>query len=108
MHESEWRKDIAIHPLFTLHKTNQSLLNLTVRQSFNLVFFDAFAPSAQPELWTQQVFEKMFQLLSDKGALVTYCSKGDVRRAMQAAGFKVEKLQGPPRKREMLRAIKIA
>jgi len=106
MHESEWEKDIAIHSLFTLHKTNQSLLNLTTNQSFNLIFFDAFAPTAQPELWTQQIFEKMFHLLSDQGVLVTYCSKGDVRRAMTATGFKVEKLQGPPRKREMLRAIK--
>jgi tRNA U34 5-methylaminomethyl-2-thiouridine-forming methyltransferase MnmC len=106
MHESEWGKDIAIHSSFTLHKTNQSLLDLTINQSFNLIFFDAFAPTAQPELWTQQVFEKMFYLLSDQGVLVTYCSKGDVRRAMAAAGFKVEKLQGPPGKREMLRATK--
>jgi tRNA U34 5-methylaminomethyl-2-thiouridine-forming methyltransferase MnmC len=106
MHESEWEKDVAIHPLFTLHKTNQSLLNLTTHHPFNLIFFDAFAPSAQPELWTKEIFEKLFQLLANKGMLVTYCSKGDVRRAMQAAGFKVEKLQGPPRKREMLRAIK--
>jgi tRNA U34 5-methylaminomethyl-2-thiouridine-forming methyltransferase MnmC len=107
MHESEWEKDIAIHPLFTLHKSNQSLLNLTTNQFFNLIFFDAFAPTTQPELWTAKVFEKMFHLLIDKGVLVTYCSKGDVRRTMQAAGFKVEKLQGPPRKREMLRAIKL-
>ncbi len=107
MHESKWEKDIAIHPLFTLHKTNQSLLNVTIDQSFNLIFFDAFAPTAQPELWTQHVFEKMFYLLSSQGVLVTYCSKGAVRRAMAAAGFKVEKLPGPPGKREMLRATKI-
>jgi len=106
MHECEWEKDVLIHPLFTLHKTNQSLLDLTTHHSFNLIFFDAFAPAAQPELWTQQVFEKMIQLLANKGVLVTYCSKGDVRRAMIAAGFEVKKLQGPPRKREMLRAIK--
>jgi len=106
MHESIWEKDVLIHPLFELHKTNQSLLNLPVNQSFHLIFFDAFAPSAQPELWTQQVFEKMFHLLSQNGTLVTYCSKGDVRRAMLAAGFNVEKLKGPLGKREMLRAIK--
>ena len=106
MHECEWGKDVSIHPLFTLHKTNESLLNLVTDHAFNLIFFDAFAPAAQPELWTQQVFKKMFQLLANKGMLVTYCSKGDVRRAMLAADFKVEKLQGPPRKREMLRAIK--
>jgi len=108
MHECDWEKDIAIHPLFVLYKTNQSLLKLsTAESSFNLIFFDAFAPTAQPELWTQDVFEKIFHLLSNEGVLVTYCSKGDVRRAMMATGFKIEKLQGPPRKREMLRATKI-
>jgi tRNA U34 5-methylaminomethyl-2-thiouridine-forming methyltransferase MnmC len=108
MHESAWEKDVAIHPLFVLHKTNQSLINLAVGHAFDLIFFDAFAPAAQPELWTEQVFEKMYHLLKNRGVLVTYCSKGDVRRAMLAAGFSVEKLQGPPRKREMLRANKIA
>src|SRR6266487_1288648 len=94
LHESPWEKDVDIHPLFTLHKTNQSLLNLSIDQPFQLIYFDAFAPNAQPELWTQQVFEKMFHLLAHNGVLVTYCSKGDVRRAMKAAGFTVEKLQG--------------
>ncbi|HXL57810.1 MAG TPA: tRNA (5-methylaminomethyl-2-thiouridine)(34)-methyltransferase MnmD [Chitinophagaceae bacterium] len=107
LHESPWEKDINIHSLFTLHKTNQSLLNLSIDQPFQLIYFDAFAPNAQPELWTQQVFEKMFHLLAHNGVLVTYCSKGDVRRAMKAAGFTVEKLQGPPGKREMIRAVKI-
>lgn len=106
MHECEWEKDIAIHPLFTLHKTNQSLLSISTNQLFNLIYFDAFSPNAQPELWTQQVFEQMFQLLQKKGVLVTYCSKGDVRRTMLAAGFTVEKLKGPPGKREMIRAAK--
>jgi tRNA U34 5-methylaminomethyl-2-thiouridine-forming methyltransferase MnmC len=108
MHESDWEKDIPVHPLFVLHKTNQSLLRLSIpKSSFNLIFFDAFAPTAQPDLWTQDVFEKMFHSLSNQGVLVTYCSKGNVRRAMIAAGFKVEKLQGPLGKREMLRAMKI-
>jgi tRNA U34 5-methylaminomethyl-2-thiouridine-forming methyltransferase MnmC len=106
MHESAWEKDITIHPLFTLHKTNQSLLHLSTSQPFNLIYFDAFAPNAQPELWTQEVFEKMFHLLTEQGILVTYCSKGDVRRAMSAAGFTIEKLSGPPGKREMMRALK--
>jgi tRNA U34 5-methylaminomethyl-2-thiouridine-forming methyltransferase MnmC len=106
MHESAWEKNIDVHSLFTLHKTNQSLLHLSTYQSFNLIYFDAFAPNAQPELWTQKVFEKMFHLLCENGILVTYCSKGDVRRAMVTAGFTVEKLPGPPRKREMIRALK--
>ena len=63
MHESAWEKDISIHSLFILHKTNQSLLDLLTHQPFNLIYFDAFAPNAQPELWTQEVFERMFNLL---------------------------------------------
>lgn len=106
IHESAWEKDIAIHPLFTLHKTNQSLLHFSTNQPFDLIYFDAFAPKPQPELWTQEVFEKMFHLLCENGILVTYCSKGDVQRAMIAAGFTVEKLPGPPGKREMIRGSK--
>ncbi len=73
---------------------------------YDLVYFDAFAPSAQPELWTLPIFEKMFAALRPGGTLVTYCAKGDVKRAMKAAGFVVEALPGPPRKREMTRARK--
>lgn len=74
--------------------------------SYNLIYFDAFAPSAQPDLWTDAVFENMFRLLKPGGALVTYCAKGAVKRSMKAAGFEVEALPGPPRKREMTRAWK--
>jgi|TARA_B110000211_G_scaffold74259_1_gene86544 tRNA U34 5-methylaminomethyl-2-thiouridine-forming methyltransferase MnmC len=74
--------------------------------SFDLIYFDAFAPSAQPELWTDEVFEKMFKILAKGGCLVTYCAKGVVKRSMKAAGFEVERLPGPPRKREMTRAWK--
>jgi tRNA U34 5-methylaminomethyl-2-thiouridine-forming methyltransferase MnmC len=107
MHKSAWEKDTIIHQLFTLHKTHQSFLNLSAHQPFNLVYFDAFAPDAQPELWAQEVFEKIFHLLAENGTLVTYCSKGYVCRAMIAAGFMVEKLPGPPGKREMIKAVKI-
>ena len=74
--------------------------------SYDLVYFDAFAPSAQPDLWTDAVFENMYGLLKPGGALVTYCAKGAVKRSMKAAGFEVEALPGPPRKREMTRAWK--
>lgn len=72
----------------------------------DVIYFDAFAPRFQPELWTQEVFERMHHALRPGGLLVTYCAKGDVRRAMIAAGFTVERLPGPPGKREMLRATK--
>lgn len=73
---------------------------------FNLIYFDAFGPRVQPELWSSTIFERMYDVLLPGGILVTYCSKGSVRRNMQEAGFEVEKLPGPPGKREMLRAIK--
>ena len=104
LHQCDWEKDISITPFFTLHKTKNSLKNFTASKLQNLIFYDAFAPSAQPELWTKETFEKLYQILLPGGILVTYCSKSDVRRAMQAAGFIVEKIQGPRGKREMVRA----
>ena len=74
--------------------------------AYDLIYFDAFAPSAQPELWSDAIFENMYDLLSKGGILTTYCAKGVVKRSMKAAGFEVEALPGPPRKREMTRAWK--
>lgn len=106
MHQCEWGKSIVMTENLLLHKSNHSVQTFEHKTPFHLIYFDAFAPSAQPELWTKEVFEKLYKLLIPEGILVTYCSKGDVRRAMQAAGFIIEKLPGPPGKREMLRAIK--
>ena len=78
-------------------------------KAFNLrIYFDAFGARVQPELWTQEVFKTMYTALKEDGVLVTYAAKGSVRRAMQAVGFTVERLPGPPGKREMLRATKTA
>ncbi|HET9747179.1 MAG TPA: tRNA (5-methylaminomethyl-2-thiouridine)(34)-methyltransferase MnmD [Chitinophagaceae bacterium] len=114
LHSCKWEKEIPITKYLALLKRNDNLLNLAGRRTgpefpepmklFELIYFDAFAPNAQPELWTKEVFDRMYAMLEPGGILVTYCSKGDVRRAMIAAGFEVEKLPGPPRKREMLRA----
>ena len=81
-------------------------MTLDRQQAFNLIYFDAFGPRVQPELWTAVVFEKMYNALKSDGVLVTYSAKGSVRRAMQEVGFQVERLPGPPGKREMLRATK--
>lgn len=105
-HVCDWEKDVSITPPFTLKKIRTDLINLSMDQPVNLIYFDAFAPAAQPELWTREVFEKLFSIMLPGGVLVTYCSKGDVRRAMQAAGLIVEKIPGPPGKREMVRAAK--
>lgn len=74
--------------------------------AFDVVYFDAFAPEKQPGMWTEDVFARMFRALRPGGVMVTYCAKGAVRRAMQAVGLTVERLPGPPGKREMLRATR--
>jgi tRNA U34 5-methylaminomethyl-2-thiouridine-forming methyltransferase MnmC len=104
MHECNWEEMREITEYFRLTKIKCNLLEYTTENSFYIIYFDAFAPNAQPELWTRKVFDKMYSLLQPGGILVTYCSKGDVRRNMIAAGFEVEKLPGPKGKREMLRA----
>jgi len=105
LHQCEWERDVPISPFFTLHKQKQSLLNVTTPALHHLVYFDSFAPAAQPEHWTKEVFEKLYPILLPGGILVTYCSKSIVRKAMQAAGFVVTKIPGPHGKREMVRAI---
>lgn len=106
LHQSKWNEEVALTEHFILRKEQTDLLNFTSQLPFHLIYFDAFAPSAQPELWTEEVFKKLFDLTAEKGVLVTYCSKGSVRRAMQAAGYTVTKLPGPPGKREIVRAEK--
>lgn len=106
LHASPWNQSINLTPWFTLQKDHTTLFNLSTAQLFNLIYYDAFAPNAQPELWTVDAFTQLFNMLTAGGILVTYCSKGDVRRAMQAAGFSIEKIPGPPGKREMVRARK--
>ena len=106
MHQCEWNKSLSFTENMLLHKSGHTLQTFEHKTKFNLIYFDAFAPNAQPELWGKEIFDKMYDLLAPGGILVTYCSKGDVRRNMIAAGFAVEKLQGPPGKREMLRAGK--
>jgi tRNA U34 5-methylaminomethyl-2-thiouridine-forming methyltransferase MnmC len=107
LHECKWDEDIAINEYFTFRKEQVDIINYSTNQPFNIVYYDAFAPTAQPELWTTEIFNKLNSLLFPEGILVTYCSKGDVRRAMQKAGLIVEKIPGPPGKREMVRAFKI-
>ncbi|MDZ4749879.1 MAG: tRNA (5-methylaminomethyl-2-thiouridine)(34)-methyltransferase MnmD [Saprospiraceae bacterium] len=75
-------------------------------EKFDCIFFDAFAPGAQPELWEQPVFDKLFNLTTVGGCLVTYCAQGEARRRMEKAGYIVDRIPGPPGKREMLRAVR--
>lgn len=104
LHAAPWAQPIVLSPWFTLLKFHSTLFDLPAIEPVHLIYYDAFAPGAQPELWTSDAFGLLFNMLLPGGILVTYCSKGDVRRAMQAAGFLVEKIPGPPGKREMVRA----
>ena len=106
IHAAEWGVSNTITPFFQLIKQQTSLLDYIPENTFDLLYFDAFAPLIQPELWTTEVFIKLFNILNQGGVLTTYCSKSDVRRSMVAAGFTVEKIPGPPHKREMVRAVK--
>lgn len=106
LHDCLWEEDVVINPFLMLHKHKADLQSLSFTQPVHLVYYDAFDPSVQPELWTEAIFAKLFNMLVKDGKLVTYSSKGSVRRAMQSAGFTTEKLPGPPGKREMLRACK--
>lgn len=106
MHSLTWNENHSISEFFSLKKIEGKLEDFNAEEKFDLIYFDAFSPRVQPELWTEEIFKKMYALAAPGAILVTYCSKGDVRRAMIAAGFTVEKLPGPPGKREMLRAGK--
>lgn len=106
MHDSRWNVEVPLTDAFVLYKDNRSLLDLITDEPFDLIYFDAFAPDKQPELWTAEVFNRLYSQMSPGGILVTYSSKGVVKRHMINAGFAVERLPGPPRKRHMLRATK--
>lgn len=106
IHQISWNRKHRISDNFSLTKIAGKFEDIILKQAYNLVYFDAFGPRVQPELWTAQIFEKLYKCLKNKGILVTYSAKGSVRRNMLEAGFNVEKLAGPPNKRHMLRAIK--
>lgn len=106
MHQIPWNTQEAIAENFHLEKQQKRFEEIEDVNKYDLVFFDAFGARVQPELWTEEIFDKMYAAMKNNGVLVTYSAKGSVRRAMQTAGFIVERLPGPPGKREMLRALK--
>ncbi len=105
IHECNWNGEIKIDQDFYLTKIQEDLENFSFSKKVDLIYFDAFGPNIQPHMWTKSVFEKMYHCLNPNGILVTYSCKGDVKRAMLKSGFKIEKIPGPPGKREMLRAF---
>jgi len=106
LHECRWNEEIEITKGFRLKKISDSILNISLTDKYDVVFYDAFSPEKQPELWKEKIFEKIINSMNDEGILTTYCVKGTVKRALKAVGFKVEILPGPPGKRHMIRAVK--
>lgn len=106
MHASEFSKEIALSSNFIFKKINRKIQEINFENTFDLIYYDAFGPRAQPEMWHKEIFQKLFDALNYGGILVTYCAKGEVKRILKSVGFIVETLQGPPRKREMVRARK--
>ncbi len=106
IHRNNWNRKIEIAANFILEKQKKFFDEISDKNYFDLIYFDAFGARVQPELWTEEIFKKMYEACKNNAILVTYSSKGSVRRAMQDVGFSVEKIPGPPGKREMLRAFK--
>ncbi len=108
LHQTPWETSNEITPKFTLTKIQNELQKQTFpAKKFDLIYFDAFGPRVQEGMWTQEIFQKLYEALVPGGVLVTYCAKGQVKRDLKAVGFLVEALPGPPGKREMTRGKKL-
>lgn len=108
MHQSEWNEKVFLAPNFLLEKQNIKFQEIADENKYDLIYFDAFGYRVQPELWSLEIFQIMFKALKSEGILVTYACRSSIKKAMIEAGFAVEKLAGPPGKREMLRARKLS
>lgn len=106
LHHCQWEKPIGLKEDFVFTKRKQFFADIDDISAYDLIYFDAFGFDVQPELWSAEIFKKMFKALKNKGVLVTYAARGIIKRNMIEAGFTVEKLEGAPGKREMFRAIK--
>ena len=107
IHRAAWNTPQAVSPFFILHKIEGDFTDYRFEGKYDLIYFDAFAPEKQPEMWSQELFDYLYSLMNPGGILTTYCAKGAVRRMMQTSGFIIERLPGPPGgKREILRGTR--
>jgi tRNA U34 5-methylaminomethyl-2-thiouridine-forming methyltransferase MnmC len=106
LHSCSWEEEHQISEVFKLKKQQQFFKDISVENMFDVIYFDAFGARVQPELWTEDIFKIMYKALKQNGVLTTYAAIGSVRRILIALGFEVERLDGPPGKRHMLRAVK--
>jgi tRNA U34 5-methylaminomethyl-2-thiouridine-forming methyltransferase MnmC len=104
LHQTPWNEAVMLEETFTLHKKHQKLEETTFSRSFDIVYFDAFAPSKQPEMWTIENLDRVVRTLNPGGVFVTYCAKGQLKRDLKSLSLDVETLPGPPGKKEMVRA----
>ena len=107
LHDAKWNCKTTINDFFTINKINKDVVLYQPNEYFDLIYFDAFAPEKQPELWDVEIFDKLYKHLNNNGILTTYSAKGIVKRALREVGFKVKRLPGPPGKWEMLRAVRV-
>lgn len=103
-HESKSGEIVSVSDRFSFVRMEVRLEAFQSEEKFDIIYYDAFGPRVEPGLWTLERMQQCYDLLNEGGVFVTYCAKGEVRRNLQAAGFVVERLAGPPGKREMLRA----
>lgn len=106
IHQLPFGQEERFSGKFTFIKNELKVQEAELQQQYHVIYFDAFGPRVQPEMWTEDVFKKLYEALLPGGALVTYCAKGEVKRTLRAVGFEVETLPGPPGKREMVRAAR--
>ncbi len=107
LHHASWGSPVVLEKdCFSLYKLKGDFTSMSFQSNFDVVYFDAFAPDKQPEMWEEHLFNHLFESMNENGILVTYCAKGEVRRRLQRCGFRVERIPGPPGKREMIRAVK--
>ena len=106
MHDCSWNECHVLSPFFSFEKRWASFENVDIQNRINLIYFDAFAPEIQPQLWEQPLMQKMYDALCPNGILTTYCAKGVFKRTLKTVGFVIEPIPGPPFKREITRAHK--
>ena len=106
LHELSWEQKHHILANFSIYKENVKFESFGTTKKFDIIYFDAFAPSCQPHLWEEKVLQVAYNALNTGGILVTFCAKGSFKRALKSLGFQVDGIPGPPRKREMVRATK--
>ena len=106
LHQLPWNREVQVNGKFYLHKIHSDFLQYSFSGFFDLVYFDAFGPDKQPEMWDENILKKVYAALNPGGIFVTYSAKGSLRRSLEKTGYRIERLPGPPGKREMIRAIK--